>query len=426
MSGFKWLHVSDIHLHSDSNFDLQLAIGSLLKRIEEIKPIDAIFATGDLAFRGTSEEYERVLDFLERLRVAGSVPADRVFVVPGNHDINRNRIRPFHRVVVDDDPDARDRFFGDGRSLELWAEKFKDFATLGTKYPKTWRNGRYPSVVDVFQAADRRIGVAGLNTAWMVNDKEEKDYYKEKLLLGRRLLHDALDEVNGLHPDIVFVLMHHPLDWLHPHEQREIRDLLSQRADIVLSGHLHETELTRLRTVSGEASFFQAGAVNQGSRHPRRFLVGEWDAQSHECHVRAYTLQGATTTAKWQVEQALGEEEKPWTIGAATSEGSRLKLCDTAAPLTMKVVPARRMNGSLSEAVACLYLDGSEDVLAEVEYVRHRCEGGLLDEFTWTNREAQEDFAQTVPVLEKVVVRSTVVFRDMSERAFDEIHLEVV
>jgi len=55
MSGFKWLHVSDIHLHSDSNFDLQLAIGSLLKRIEEIKPIDAIFATGDLSFRGSSE-----------------------------------------------------------------------------------------------------------------------------------------------------------------------------------------------------------------------------------------------------------------------------------------------------------------------------------------------------------------------------------
>lgn len=53
--------------------------------------VDFILATGDLAFSGKSEEYALVRDFFDALCEASGVPKERIFCVPGNHDIDRSR-----------------------------------------------------------------------------------------------------------------------------------------------------------------------------------------------------------------------------------------------------------------------------------------------------------------------------------------------
>jgi 3',5'-cyclic AMP phosphodiesterase CpdA len=57
--------------------------------------VDMAFVTGDLALSGSSQEYVAVREFLNRLSVAACVPLERVFCVPGNHDVDRSRITPF-------------------------------------------------------------------------------------------------------------------------------------------------------------------------------------------------------------------------------------------------------------------------------------------------------------------------------------------
>ena len=52
---------------------------------------DFILVTGDLAFSGKVSEYDLVAKFIDALCTASCVPKERVFCIPGNHDIDRNR-----------------------------------------------------------------------------------------------------------------------------------------------------------------------------------------------------------------------------------------------------------------------------------------------------------------------------------------------
>ena len=54
----------------------------------------------------------------------------------------------------------------------------------------------------------RRIGVAGINTAWLSKDDQDK----ERLTPGVPLAEAALDRIKGA--EVRFVLGHHPLTWL--------------------------------------------------------------------------------------------------------------------------------------------------------------------------------------------------------------------
>src|SRR5215208_684358 len=64
--------------------------GTLTKKLGAV---DAILVCGDIAFAGLKEEYEAALEWLTELSEACQCSLDRVFVVPGNHDVDRNVIR---------------------------------------------------------------------------------------------------------------------------------------------------------------------------------------------------------------------------------------------------------------------------------------------------------------------------------------------
>ena len=59
---------------------------------ENLKP-DFVCLTGDIAHSGKKQEYGRAGAFLKELAEALDLdPADRFFIVPGNHDVDRNEV----------------------------------------------------------------------------------------------------------------------------------------------------------------------------------------------------------------------------------------------------------------------------------------------------------------------------------------------
>ena len=58
----------------------------------ELANLDLIFLTGDIAYSGKPEEYRLALHFLTRLRRKMGVSKRRMFVIPGNHDVDRASI----------------------------------------------------------------------------------------------------------------------------------------------------------------------------------------------------------------------------------------------------------------------------------------------------------------------------------------------
>src|ERR1700693_1176664 len=95
------LHISDIHfrhplcasdMDPDRSYRTRL-IQDAHDRANELGPVDAILVTGDIAFCVAPEEYTDALGWLIELAAACGCRLERIFVVPGNHDVDRNIIR---------------------------------------------------------------------------------------------------------------------------------------------------------------------------------------------------------------------------------------------------------------------------------------------------------------------------------------------
>ncbi len=100
MATVNWLHLSDWH-QGGGDFDRKVVAQALeddIKRRAEFDPvlehIDFVFFTGDLAFSGKKTEYEAARDLLlELVRQALNLDKDRLFLIPGNHDLDRSMFR---------------------------------------------------------------------------------------------------------------------------------------------------------------------------------------------------------------------------------------------------------------------------------------------------------------------------------------------
>ena len=91
------LHLSDLHARAGREAEpwrrrrvLGPAWEDNLDALTEDGPIDLVCFTGDAADWGRREEFAEADAFLATLLDRLGLPRDRLFVVPGNHDIDRS------------------------------------------------------------------------------------------------------------------------------------------------------------------------------------------------------------------------------------------------------------------------------------------------------------------------------------------------
>src|SRR5438046_3193274 len=92
-ASIRWLHLSDLHVRAfDWSQDVVLASlqADVAKRYRGLARPDLIFITGDIAFSGKPEQYVNASALLTKISTTLEVPPHRVFLVPGNHDIDRS------------------------------------------------------------------------------------------------------------------------------------------------------------------------------------------------------------------------------------------------------------------------------------------------------------------------------------------------
>ena len=70
---------------------LQAMCENIVRKRAEGASFDFILATGDLAFSGKADEYKLVAEFFDALSAASGVPKAKIFCIPGNHDVERDR-----------------------------------------------------------------------------------------------------------------------------------------------------------------------------------------------------------------------------------------------------------------------------------------------------------------------------------------------
>ena len=99
MSTITWLHLSDLHLRgTETSVDRGILNDMLLDiracQEEEDLELDAVFFTGDVAFSSQTDQYSLAAGWLDEILEACGLSGqrNRLFIVPGNHDVDRRAI----------------------------------------------------------------------------------------------------------------------------------------------------------------------------------------------------------------------------------------------------------------------------------------------------------------------------------------------
>lgn len=303
---WSWLHISDIHVGHGSNtwhHDQRLVLASLVADLPIVsaygapKP-DAIICTGDVAVTGglrDQQEYAKAIEWIERLR--RETGSTEVFCVPGNHDVQRTPFSPRapHRMLYDvrSGREALDEAYADvGDNAELEA-RFANYSAflddLNFRVPRG-PGGSWSTELSV---AGRRLRLIGLNTAVLCNDEADRD----KLRIGRAQLAEVFASPEDV--DFVFVLGHHPTDWLYNDDKDLLDAHLLRSAHLYLHGHIHSAATALAVRGSGhELVTISAGAVHTeqssggGPLAPHAYSIGcIWEVPGNGASIRVWPRQ---------------------------------------------------------------------------------------------------------------------------------------
>jgi predicted phosphodiesterase len=238
---------------------------------------DVIFATGDVAYAGQANEYEAATGFFDDLIMAAGVERRNLFVVPGNHDVNRKMAAGLARTFSS--REQADDYFNPEIPKVHITQKQQAFVDWYDHYFSGLRSFPVNSScgpVETIDIRGVRIGVLPINSALFCQDDDDHD----KLWIGRRCLGPALEELEQTGANLKVALMHHPLDWISSFERANIKADLQYAVDFILRGHLHETDIESVAGMGGEALHLAAGAAYQTRRWPNRAIYATIDAGS--------------------------------------------------------------------------------------------------------------------------------------------------
>lgn len=242
---FKWVQCSDLHFQSKSLTQANFNSSELKRKLPEflastVSNANALILTGDYRFAPAGEKSpEDVAAFIEKLAEALKLEASSIYLVPGNHDLDRGKIRnDVIRALRDDYRDTQGNF-GSER-VNMLNEGFSFFNELKRLVHKSAASVPVmPEDNPHYVVPLETCNLLLINTAITAGmEKSGKVEDTGKLLLGSQYLSAALQEITNKKPTIM--VGHHGFQFLHPDEQKTCGRFLQENGvHLYLCGHTH-------------------------------------------------------------------------------------------------------------------------------------------------------------------------------------------
>lgn len=266
----KILQISDIHWtkrkHWNDNFPGMKSrfLEDIQEYIDVGNEIDYVFICGDIAYKGIADEYNTALTYIDTICGIIGQTREEVYVVPGNHDLNRkatgNQLRELLNAALAFAPNNETFLEEILKSNELRKDMFAAFADYNSfannffcqeQVMNKCIKGNADVTIDdsdelYYQVklkkkvGDINVKIRGVNTAlncdvWDWNE-EKKEGHKQ--ILPRRAY--VLDKEEK--QELRIIMGHHPLPFLTSCEE----GYLNSHYHIQLFGHVH------LQQIEGE------------------------------------------------------------------------------------------------------------------------------------------------------------------------------
>jgi len=304
MSTITWLHLSDLHYcEPETGWDADEIIDKLLTDLKymeksyELKP-DLIFFTGDLAFGNIKEDkglnlidqYTGVNKFLEKIRNAfkKEIPKENMFLVPGNHDVDRSVVTQPTTKWLDEEMDEKKvtEMIKQGRLdwkdcirrleyYKLFLEKY------GFTHILTDKERLFYGITRKINGL--KIGIGGFNSAWSCSRESKNE--RGKLWIGAKY---QLSTIRTILKDMDFsiALIHHPPRWFVEREDQSFCIKLQENFKFSLHGHEHQEWINILgnHTTISAAACYDSSDGNNGYN----FVRLDFEENSAEVWLRKY------------------------------------------------------------------------------------------------------------------------------------------
>ncbi|KJV07562.1 metallophosphoesterase [Methylocucumis oryzae] len=296
-----WLHLSDLHLTAKpkdqdwtvKSINQDTVIRSLLEAIDnllikkDIHP-DLIFITGDVVFSGKSDEYQVAEEFCKQLLTITGLSKQQLFIVPGNHDVDRTEIKPLHLKswYQFDTSDEIAEILSDSDAQPILLRKLAAFYQFSKDYlGLDCQPEQHYLIAKPITLANKAftINLLGLNSNLFAGYNGDD---KQKLAFGLYQIDHALQSLTD-ETALTLAFFHHPFSCFHPCEV-SLQNRLKQRADLILTGHLHDPSNMSQHDSAGKTVIIGAGASYETRNSENSFNVGKLDLDTGEGKIQFY------------------------------------------------------------------------------------------------------------------------------------------
>ncbi|HLL04173.1 MAG TPA: metallophosphoesterase [Myxococcaceae bacterium] len=212
-----------------------------LRQDEEVSP-DLVAVTGDLAEWGKKSEFDDVFTFLERLAGLLKLTRDRILVVPGNHDINRQACESYFLSRASDEQPPKEPYW----------PKFRHYAAFFERYYAGLSGIRFTEEEpwSLFELPELKVVVAGLNSTMKESHRPE-DHYG---WVGEQQLRWFAEKLRSYKDRgwLRIGLVHHNVQRQATDDTENLRDagalgrILGGELNLLLHGHTHEGHIAWL------------------------------------------------------------------------------------------------------------------------------------------------------------------------------------
>ena len=348
-----WLHISDIHFNKKTGWRDSVATDSIISYLSglfkedlALRP-DLIFCTGDISFGETGsdplvDQYKAAKFFFDKLLIVcgqEGTPLEkgRLFVVPGNHDINRKSVNEDAQETLtawaaDSTKHAakiNQRFEDRSVAFTDAIRRLNDYAQFVDSYlpHQVDKDGRH-CFTNIVPIDGLNVGIAGFNSAWSCAGPEDD----RSLWLAAEWQFNAAKR--GLEEAYLRIgLMHHPVDWLNPTDRELSTRRISTDFDFWLHGHSHSAWV-----MPGQSNItIAAGAV--GADTSDEFGINLVQIDLLECNGNVYLHKHRSGGSSWTTESI--EEHAPKGQWPLERLSSRLR---KTAPVTPPSISAKMPN----------------------------------------------------------------------------------
>ncbi|MBQ4901248.1 metallophosphoesterase [Paenibacillus sp. Marseille-P2973] len=306
-----FVHISDLHLHF-KNYDSEKMRRELVTYISELSNtinFDMLIVTGDLTHKGGKFTPD-ITEFLNSLIDSMKISKEKVYIVPGNHDLKRDDVRGLmiegiKNIKSGDPSDQLDKAIATASPRNTIYKSFNGFF----KFYKQLIGEEYPKNEVHFIRNSEKCNIVHINTCLVAYTANEE----KTLLVAKQKLLACLNKLEGDSSKLNIAIGHHTIECMSDTDKKALQNNFDDyRIDLYLSGHVHQANYDIEANGNNQILHIVSGAGLVDSYANGGFVTAKISTSNAKAEIQYHSW--SQDNSYWKINNDVGRKAKTGTL----------------------------------------------------------------------------------------------------------------